>query len=158
MPKQYTAVRSAIELDCQSLCELTEVKGESTRRFWRQVSGVISGLEVWRRMFRLYEVGPRIPNHPDESATASLVWISFYIPVFVALIFNPFLFFFFLWKVWREFPDRLVGYPARLHLWDEKLNKWKYESEWTNDLSMVLTGAAFYHKVLLTKDQFLKPV
>ncbi|XP_071791199.1 exostosin-2-like [Asterias amurensis] len=50
------------------------------------------------------------------------------------------------YEVWREFPDRLVGYPARLHLWDEKLNKWKYESEWTNDLSMVLTGAAFYHK------------
>lgn len=23
---------------------------------------------------------------------------------------------------------------------------WKYESEWTNEISMVLTGAAFHHK------------
>ncbi|MEQ2191382.1 Exostosin-2, partial [Xenoophorus captivus] len=48
--------------------------------------------------------------------------------------------------VWREFPDRLVGYPGRLHLWDHEMGKWKYESEWTNEVSMVLTGAAFYHK------------
>ncbi len=27
------------------------------------------------------------------------------------------------------------------------MGKWKYESEWTNEVSMVLTGAAFYHKV-----------
>nr|XP_044605574.1 exostosin-2 isoform X4 [Equus asinus] len=51
------------------------------------------------------------------------------------------------YEVWREFPDRLVGYPGRLHLWDHEMNKWKYESEWTNEVSMVLTGAAFYHKV-----------
>ncbi|KAM9302316.1 exostosin-2 [Gastrophryne carolinensis] len=50
------------------------------------------------------------------------------------------------YEVWREFPDRLVGYPGRLHLWDDEMNKWKYESEWTNGVSMVLTGAAFYHK------------
>ncbi|XP_077999813.1 exostosin-2-like [Glandiceps talaboti] len=49
-------------------------------------------------------------------------------------------------EVWREFPDRLVGYPGRLHLWDDETGKWKYESEWTNDISMVLTGASFYHK------------
>ena len=49
--------------------------------------------------------------------------------------------------MWREFPDRLVGYPGRLHLWDHEMGKWKYESEWTNEVSMVLTGAAFYHKV-----------
>ncbi len=52
-----------------------------------------------------------------------------------------------LLQVWREFPDRLVGYPGRLHLWDHEMGKWKYESEWTNEVSMVLTGAAFYHKV-----------
>ncbi|XP_023384560.1 exostosin-2 [Pteropus vampyrus] len=51
------------------------------------------------------------------------------------------------YEVWREFPDRLVGYPGRLHLWDHETSKWKYESEWTNEVSMVLTGAAFYHKV-----------
>lgn len=52
-------------------------------------------------------------------------------------------------QVWRELPDRLVGYPGRLHLWDHEMGKWKYESEWTNEVSMVLTGAAFYHKVSL---------
>lgn len=55
-------------------------------------------------------------------------------------------------QVWREFPDRLVGYPGRLHLWDHEMGKWKYESEWTNEVSMVLTGAAFYHKVQYTED------
>ncbi|XP_076078732.1 exostosin-2-like isoform X1 [Mytilus galloprovincialis] len=52
----------------------------------------------------------------------------------------------FAYEVWREFPDRLVGFPSRVHLLDNTTNKWKYESEWTNDISMVLTGAAFYHK------------
>lgn len=49
-------------------------------------------------------------------------------------------------EVWREFPDRIVGFPSRVHLWDNSTSQWKYESEWTNDISMVLTGAAFYHK------------
>ncbi|KAL5009577.1 hypothetical protein ScPMuIL_011882 [Solemya velum] len=49
-------------------------------------------------------------------------------------------------EVWREFPDRLVGFPSRVHLWDNETQKWRYESEWTNSISMVLTGAAFYHK------------
>ena len=50
------------------------------------------------------------------------------------------------YQVWREYPDRLVGYPNRLHLWEEDKQNWKYESEWTNANSMILTGAAFYHK------------
>lgn len=58
-------------------------------------------------------------------------------------------------QVWREFPDRLVGYPGRLHLWDHEMGKWKYESEWTNEVSMVLTGAAFYHKVTWEKQDLL---
>ena len=45
-----------------------------------------------------------------------------------------------------EHPDRLVGFPARLHSWDANLTRWKYDSEWMNEISMVLTGAAFYHK------------
>lgn len=49
-------------------------------------------------------------------------------------------------EVWREFPDRIVGFPSRVHLWDNGTSRWKYESEWTNEISMVLTGAAFYHK------------
>lgn len=50
------------------------------------------------------------------------------------------------YQVWREFPDRLVGYPNRLHLWEKDKNNWKYESEWTNANSIILTGASFYHK------------
>ena len=50
------------------------------------------------------------------------------------------------YQTWREFPDRLVGYPPRLHLFDEKENNFQYNSEWTNDASIILTGASFYHK------------
>lgn len=50
------------------------------------------------------------------------------------------------YQVWREFPDRLVGFPSRTHVWNNVTSKWRYESEWTSDVSMVLTGAAFYHK------------
>ncbi|RWS27310.1 exostosin-2-like protein, partial [Leptotrombidium deliense] len=49
-------------------------------------------------------------------------------------------------QVWKELPDRIVGFPSRVHRWDNHTQKWRYESEWTNDASMVLTGAAFYHK------------
>ncbi|XP_076806265.1 exostosin-2-like [Clavelina lepadiformis] len=48
------------------------------------------------------------------------------------------------YQVWREFPDTLVGYPPRLHLWTEDRHL-RYQSEWTNNISIVLTGAAFYH-------------
>lgn len=51
------------------------------------------------------------------------------------------------YEVWREFPDRIVGFPSRTHVWDNVTNRWRYESEWTNEISMVLTGAAFHHKV-----------
>ncbi|KAL5286105.1 EXT2 family protein [Megaselia abdita] len=50
------------------------------------------------------------------------------------------------YEVWREFPDRIVGFPSRIHIWDNTTQRWKYESEWTNQISMVLTGAAFHHK------------
>nr|CAB3244014.1 exostosin-2-like [Phallusia mammillata] len=48
------------------------------------------------------------------------------------------------YQVWREFPDRVVGFPPRLHIWTPD-NKLRYESEWKNNISIVLTGAAFYH-------------
>lgn len=51
------------------------------------------------------------------------------------------------YEVWREFPDRIVGFPSRTHVWDNSTERWRYESEWTNEISMVLTGAAFHHKV-----------
>lgn len=50
-------------------------------------------------------------------------------------------------EVWRQFPDRIVGFPSRTHVWDSSSDRWKYESEWTNNISMVLTGAAFYHRI-----------
>lgn len=53
----------------------------------------------------------------------------------------------FTFQTWREFSDRIVGFPSRVHRWDKELNRWRYESEWTNDVSMILTGAAYYHKV-----------
>lgn len=61
----------------------------------------------------------------------------------------------FAFEVWREFPDRIIGFPSRTHIWDNVTMSWKYESEWTNEISMVLTGAAFLHKFwsyLYTKD------
>lgn len=52
----------------------------------------------------------------------------------------------FAFSVWKEFPDRIVGYPARSHYWDELRGKWRYNSKWSNEYSMVLTGAAIYHR------------
>nr|XP_020492734.1 exostosin-1a-like [Labrus bergylta] len=52
----------------------------------------------------------------------------------------------FAFLVWQSFPERIVGYPARSHYWDGSRSRWGYTSKWTNDYSMVLTGAAFYHR------------
>lgn len=52
----------------------------------------------------------------------------------------------FAFTVWQSFPERIVGYPARSHFWDNSKERWGYTSKWTNDYSMVLTGAALYHK------------
>uniref|UniRef100_A0A672SX57 Exostosin glycosyltransferase 1 n=1 Tax=Sinocyclocheilus grahami TaxID=75366 RepID=A0A672SX57_SINGR len=52
----------------------------------------------------------------------------------------------FAFTVWQSFPERIVGYPARSHFWDSNKERWGYTSKWTNDYSMVLTGAAFYHR------------
>ncbi|XP_014262260.1 exostosin-1 [Cimex lectularius] len=52
----------------------------------------------------------------------------------------------FAFQVWKHFPERIVGYPARSHYWDDAKGSWGYTSKWTNDYSIVLTGAAFYHR------------
>jgi len=49
-------------------------------------------------------------------------------------------------RVWRENRDRLVGFPGRFHSWDKNHTSWNYNSNYSCELSMVLTGAAFYHK------------
>ncbi|XP_065670451.1 exostosin-2 isoform X3 [Hydra vulgaris] len=66
----------------------------------------------------------------------------------------------FAYQTWCEFPDRLVGFPPRSS--QELINgnemKYKYESEWQNELSMVLTGAAFYHKIYNYKFTYELPL
>ena len=52
-----------------------------------------------------------------------------------------------LLRVWRESRDRIVGFPGRFHAWDVRHSGWLYNSNYTCELSMVLTGAAFFHKV-----------
>ena len=55
----------------------------------------------------------------------------------------------FAFRVWRENRDRLVGFPGRFHIWDIHNNLWLYNSNYSCELSMVLTGAAFLHKYYL---------
>ncbi|RWS27321.1 exostosin-3-like protein [Leptotrombidium deliense] len=49
-------------------------------------------------------------------------------------------------RVWRESRDRIVGFPGRYHAWDASHSVWLYNSNYSCELSMVLTGAAFLHK------------
>ena len=53
-------------------------------------------------------------------------------------------------RVWRESRDRVVGFPGRYHAWDVRHGGWLYNSNHSCELSMVLTGAAFFHKVSFT--------
>ncbi|NXW44098.1 EXT1C protein, partial [Nyctiprogne leucopyga] len=52
----------------------------------------------------------------------------------------------FAFVVWRSFPERIVGFPARSHFWDPEQRRWGYTSKWTNEFSIILTTAAFYHR------------
>ncbi|KAH9497700.1 Exostoses (Multiple)-like 3 [Dermatophagoides farinae] len=52
----------------------------------------------------------------------------------------------FAFRVWREARDRIVGFPARFHAWDSNQKSWFYNSSYTCEYSMILTGAAFFHK------------
>lgn len=49
-------------------------------------------------------------------------------------------------RVWREERDRIVGFPGRYHSLDLNYGGWLYNSNYSCELSMVLTGAAFIHK------------
>jgi hypothetical protein len=53
-------------------------------------------------------------------------------------------------SVWREERDRIVGFPGRYHAWDTQSKMWYYNANYSCELSMVLTGAAFFHKVRKT--------
>lgn len=44
-------------------------------------------------------------------------------------------------RVWREHRDRVVGFPGRFHAWDlNNNNGWLYNTNYSCELSMVLTG------------------
>ncbi|XP_063634524.1 exostosin-3 [Cydia splendana] len=56
----------------------------------------------------------------------------------------------FAFRVWREHRDRIVGFPGRYHAWDLNYNNgFLYNSNYSCELSMVLTGAAFVHRYYL---------
>ena len=57
----------------------------------------------------------------------------------------------FAFRVWQHFPERIVGYPARNHFWDESKGAWGYSSRWGGSYSMVLAGAALAHRALLAQ-------
>ena len=53
----------------------------------------------------------------------------------------------FAFRIWREEPESIIGFPGRFHGIDPlNSNKWNYNSNYTCELSMILTGAAFVHK------------
>lgn len=52
----------------------------------------------------------------------------------------------FAFRVWRQSRDQIVGFPGRYHAWDSSQNTWMYNSNHSCELSMVLTGGAFFHK------------
>jgi len=49
-------------------------------------------------------------------------------------------------RIWRENRDRLVGFPGRHHAFNSTSNYFYYNSEHSCELSLVLTGGAFFHK------------
>lgn len=63
----------------------------------------------------------------------------------------------FAFRVWRENRDRIVGFPGRFHNWDSRHGGWLYNSNYSCELSMVLTGAAFLHKFYLHLYTFHMP-
>lgn len=49
-------------------------------------------------------------------------------------------------SVWQNHPERIIGFFVRNHVWDDSRQRWSYTSKSTNDYSVVLTQAAFYHR------------
>lgn len=49
-------------------------------------------------------------------------------------------------RVWRENRARVVGFPSRFHTLDMTTREYIYRSPLSCEYSMVLTGAAFYHR------------
>lgn len=47
--------------------------------------------------------------------------------------------------VWKSFPERIVGFHAASHFWDEPSESWMYSSKLTNEYSMVSMNDGFFH-------------
>lgn len=50
-------------------------------------------------------------------------------------------------QTWRENPERLVGFLPRSDMHNESNGIYVYNSESSKNMSIIVTGAAFYHKV-----------
>ena len=48
-------------------------------------------------------------------------------------------------------------FPGRFHAWDKDHLSWNYNSNYSCELSMVLTGAAFYHKYYAYAYSYIMP-
>lgn len=60
-------------------------------------------------------------------------------------------------RVWREARDRLVGFPGRYAAWNQDTQSWMYNSNHSCELSMVLTGGAFFHRYYAHRYTFDMP-
>lgn len=63
----------------------------------------------------------------------------------------------FAFRVWRQSRDRIVGFPGRYHAWDGEQKSWVYNSNHSCELSMVLTGGAFFHRYYSYMYSFTMP-
>lgn len=52
----------------------------------------------------------------------------------------------FAFRVWRENRDRIVGFAARFHTYNTTTKQYTYKGKHTCEYSIILTGAAFYHR------------
>eukprot|EP00795_Rhopilema_esculentum_P008515 gene8515-14514_t len=59
-------------------------------------------------------------------------------------------------RIWRENRDRIVGFPGRFHSWNPQ-GGWSYNANHSCELSMVLTGGAFFHKYYSYLYTYLMP-
>jgi hypothetical protein len=54
----------------------------------------------------------------------------------------------FAYEVWSNHKDRIVGWPSRRHAWNG--GQWEYDPSIGGSYSMILTGAAFFHRKYLS--------
>ena len=62
------------------------------------------------------------------------------------------------YRIWRENRDRIVGWYDRIVYWDPMERVWVYSWGKTCEPSLMLTGAAFYHKVATYPSLYIKRV